>query len=111
MILMRQLEGKKRNDEREKRNQNLMIQKEKDRERKVEQKRLENEILVEMRKPQEDMGLSDSKPLAEFKRLDGMRLSGEAFANILMVYEFLHNFGHRLGFGKYFHIFYIYFFL
>ena len=28
----------------------------------------------------------------------GLRLSGEAFANVLMIYEFLHNFGETLGF-------------
>ena len=28
----------------------------------------------------------------------GLRLSGEAFANALMIYEFLHNFGETLGF-------------
>jgi hypothetical protein len=30
----------------------------------------------------------------------GLRLCGEAFANLLMVFEFLHNFGETLGFGK-----------
>jgi hypothetical protein len=29
----------------------------------------------------------------------GLRLCGEAFANLLMVFEFLHNFGETLGFG------------
>ncbi len=32
--------------------------------------------------------------------MPGLRLCGEAFANLLMVFEFLHNFGETLGFGK-----------
>ena len=99
MILMKQLEGKKRNDERERKKEELRIEKEKERERKSEQKKLEAEIVAEMRKPIEDMCLSDHKELPELKRIPEMVLSGEAFANILMVYEFLHNFGERLGFG------------
>jgi hypothetical protein len=98
MVLMRQLDGKKRNDERDKKREELRLEKERDRERKLEQKRLENEIINEMRKPIEDMTLSDQKELPEIKRIPEMILSGEAFANILMVHEFLHNFGHRLGF-------------
>ena len=31
-------------------------------------------------------------------RIPGLRLAGEAFANCLMVFEFLHNFGETLGF-------------
>ena len=97
---MKQLENKKRNDERARKREEFMQEKEKERERKLDQKRLEVEIINEMRKPVEDMSLKDHKEMPEFKRLDGMRLSGEALANILMVYEFLHNFGERLGFGK-----------
>ena len=56
------------------------------------------EVIGEMRKPIEDMSLDDHKDLPELKRIEGLRLSGEAFANILMTYEFLHNFGETLGF-------------
>lgn len=100
MIFMRQLEGKKRNDERDRKREELRLERERDRERKMEQKRLENEIINEMRKPIEDMCLTDQRPLPDLNRIPHMMLSGEAFANILMVYEFLLNFGHRLGFGK-----------
>ena len=48
----------------------------------------------------EDMSLPDHKDLPELKRIPELLLSGEAFANTLMVYEFLHNFGERLGLGK-----------
>jgi hypothetical protein len=40
------------------------------------------------------------RPLPEMPRVPGLRLCGEAFANTLMVFEFLHNFGETLGFGK-----------
>lgn len=35
------------------------------------------------------------------KRVPGLKLSGQAFSDIVMVFEFLHNFGETLGFGKY----------
>ena len=98
MILMKQMEGKKRNDERERKKEELRIEKERERERKLEQKRLETEIVNEMRKPVEDMAIPDMRDIPELSRIPNLRLSGEAFANILMVYEFLHNFGERLGF-------------
>ncbi len=98
MILMKQLEAKKRLDEREKKKDELRLRAEIEKEKRTEQKRLELEVINELRKPIEDMSLEDHKPLPELKRIPGLRLSGEAFANILMVYEFLHNFGETLGF-------------
>ena len=98
MILMKQLEAKKRCDERERKREDMRIKGERERERRMEQKRLELEVISEMRKPIEDMSLDDHKDLPELKRIEGLRLSGEAFANILMTYEFLHNFGETLGF-------------
>ena len=100
MLLMKQLENKKRADERDKKREELRTQKEREHEMKMEQKRLELEIMNEMRKPIEDMSLNDHKELPELKRVPTLLLAGEAFANILMVYEFLHNFGETLGFGK-----------
>ena len=101
MILMKQLEGKRRNDDRERRRKDFAVEKERERDRRLVQKNLEIEIIQEMRKPVEDMSLpeEDLKPLPEgIKRMDGLLLAGEAFANVLMVFEFLHNFGERLGF-------------
>ena len=98
LILMKQLETKKRNDERERKREEFRLEKERERERKLDQKRLEIEIINEMRKPVEDMSLTDHKDLPDLPRMDGMRLSGEAMANTLMIFEFLHNFGERLGF-------------
>jgi hypothetical protein len=97
---MKQLECKKRFDEREKKKKEFQIEKDKERERKLEQKRLETDIINEMRKPTEDMSLPDSKALPELPRIEGLRLCGDAFANVLMVFEFLNTFGERLGFGK-----------
>jgi len=38
--------------------------------------------------------------LPEFDRIPGVRLSGKAFADCLMVVEFVHNFASILGFGN-----------
>ena len=108
MILMKQLENKKRNDDREKKREELRVEKEKERDKRIELKKLEMEILNEARKPIEDMALdfdqteSASKELPKFERIPNMCLSGEAFANCMMIYEFLNNFGETLGFGKFF---------
>ena len=111
MILMKQLEGKKRNDEREKKREELRVEKERERDKRIELKKLEMEILSESRRPIEDMSLENNdqsnngettlKELPKFERIKNMSLSGEAFANCLMIYEFLNNFGETLGFGKY----------
>ena len=108
MILMKQLENKKRNDDREKKREELRVEKEKERDKRIELKKLEMEILNEARRPVEDMALdfdqteSASKELPKFARIPNMCLSGEAFANCMMIYEFLNNFGETLGFGKFF---------
>ena len=95
---MKQLEAKKRSDERERKREDMRIKGERERERRMEQKRLELEVISEMRKPIEDMSLDDHKDLPELKRIPGLRLSREAFPNILMTYEFLHNFGETHSF-------------
>ena len=97
---MKQLEGKKRNDDRDRKREELKVEKERERERKIEQKRLETEIVAEMRKPVEDMAIPEEehKEMPKLSRIPHLKLSGEAFANVLMVHEFLHNFGERLGF-------------
>ena len=100
MILMKQLEGKKRQEEMNRKREELRVVREREFELRLEQKRLEIEVMTEMRKPLEDMSLSDHKDLPELKRISNLKLSGEAFANTLMVYEFLHNFGETLGFGE-----------
>lgn len=100
MILMKQLEGKKRQEEMNRKREELRVVREREFELRLEQKRLEIEVMTEMRKPLEDMSLNDHKDLPELKRIPNLKLAGEAFANTLMVYEFLHNFGETLGFGE-----------
>lgn len=63
-------------------------------------KKRDAEILSELRKPQEDSELANQKDLPTLQRLNGLKLSGQALADLLMVFEFLHNFGETLGFGK-----------
>jgi hypothetical protein len=43
---------------------------------------------------------TDHKALPTLNRIPGLKLSGQAFADTLMVFEFLHNFGETLGFGE-----------
>ena len=87
-----------------KRREEMRIARERDYELKLEQKRLELEIMSEMRRPLEDLSLDDHRELPDLKRIPNLKLSGEAFSNTLMVYEFLHNFGETLGFGKLFYL-------
>ena len=53
------------------------------------------------RKPQEDSEVIHPSSIPDLDRIAGNRLPGQAMADLLMVFEFLHNFGETLGFGKY----------
>ncbi|GIY66253.1 bromodomain adjacent to zinc finger domain protein 2A [Caerostris extrusa] len=44
------------------------------------------------------MMLKDLIPLPTLNRIPGVKLCGKAFADVLMIFEFLHNFGETLGF-------------
>lgn len=70
------------------------------REKRMAVKKRDAQILSELRKPQEDSELANQKDLPTLQRLNGLKLSGPALADLLMVFEFLHNFGETLGFGK-----------
>ncbi|XP_044744368.1 bromodomain adjacent to zinc finger domain protein 2B isoform X1 [Coccinella septempunctata] len=97
MALVKSLESRRKLEEREKKKQQLLAEKQANKEKKMEQRRMEMEILSELRKPCEDLEL-DQKPLPELERIPGLKLPGQAFGNVLMVFEFLHNFGETLGF-------------
>lgn len=97
MALVKALENRRKLEERERKKQQLLAEKQANKEKKLEQRKIEMEILTEIRKPCEDLEL-DQKPLPEYDRVPGLKLSGQAFADILMVFEFLHNFGETLGF-------------
>lgn len=98
MSLVKALENRRKMEERERKKQQMLAEKQANREKKMEQRKMEMEILAELRKPCEDLELPQQKPLPEYERIPGLKLCGKAFADILMVFEFLHNFGETLGF-------------
>ncbi|XP_049611848.1 bromodomain adjacent to zinc finger domain protein 2A isoform X3 [Syngnathus scovelli] len=65
--------------------------------RRLEERKRQQLILEELRKPTEDMCLTDHKPLPELSRVPGVVLSGTAFAHLLAVVEFLHGYGKLIG--------------
>ncbi|XP_016411270.1 bromodomain adjacent to zinc finger domain protein 2B isoform X7 [Sinocyclocheilus rhinocerous] len=83
--------------ERERLRQEKRDEKRLDKERKMELRRLELEMIREMKKPNEDMCLTDHKPLPEIPRIHGLVLPGSVFADCLMVVQFLRSFGKVLG--------------
>lgn len=100
MALIRALENRRKMEEREKKRLEARAERIASKERRAEQRRIELELVEQIRKPVEDMELMDHKPLPDIKRMSGLKLSGQAFADIVMVFEFLHNFGETLGFGE-----------
>uniref|UniRef100_A0A3P8QSI8 Bromodomain adjacent to zinc finger domain, 2Ba n=1 Tax=Astatotilapia calliptera TaxID=8154 RepID=A0A3P8QSI8_ASTCA len=83
--------------ERERLRQEKRDEKRLNKERKLEQRRLELEIARELKKPNEDMCLSDHKALPEFSRIPGLILPGRAVSDCLMLMQFLRGFGKVLG--------------
>lgn len=97
MAMVRNLDAYKRNEEREKQMNAMMEERNRQNERRIYQKRLETELIKELRKPVDDMMLKNQKPLATLNRIPGLKLPGKAFADLLMSYEFLFNFGETVG--------------
>ncbi|CAH0716943.1 unnamed protein product, partial [Brenthis ino] len=95
---IRQLDSRRRWEERERRKHQNLLDRLLVKEKKLQQRRKEMELLSELRRPQEDSSLSDQKPLPDLDRIPGLKISGQAMADLLQVYEFLHNFGQALGF-------------
>ncbi|XP_011493798.1 PREDICTED: bromodomain adjacent to zinc finger domain protein 2B [Ceratosolen solmsi marchali] len=98
MALIRALENRRKMEEREKKRLEARAERIASKEKRAEQRRIELELVEQIRKPVEDMELTDHKALPEIKRIPGLKLPGQAFADIVMVFEFLHNFGETLGF-------------
>ncbi|XP_018354745.1 PREDICTED: bromodomain adjacent to zinc finger domain protein 2B-like isoform X17 [Trachymyrmex septentrionalis] len=98
MALVRALENRRKMEEKEKKRLEARAERIATKEKRAEQRRVELELIEQIRKPVEDMELTDHRPLPEVKRIPGLKLSGQAFADIVMVFEFLHNFGETLGF-------------
>ncbi|XP_070694978.1 bromodomain adjacent to zinc finger domain protein 2A [Pempheris klunzingeri] len=65
--------------------------------RRLEERKRQQLIAEELKKPTEDMCLTDHKPLPELSRIPGLVLSGTAFAHCLAVVEFLHGYGKVIG--------------
>lgn len=98
MLMVRSMDLHKRLEERERKREELVQEKRVAQEKKTQKKRLEMELVKELRKPVDDMRLKDSKSLPTLNRIPGLKLPAKAFSEILLVYEFLHNFGETLGF-------------
>lgn len=96
-MLMKAVEARKKAEERERLKQEKRDEKRLNKERKQELRRLELEMLREMKRPNEDMCLTDHKPLPEFSRMSGLVLPGQVFSDCLMVVQFLRSFGKVLG--------------
>ncbi|XP_047438201.1 bromodomain adjacent to zinc finger domain protein 2A [Mugil cephalus] len=65
--------------------------------RRLEERKRQQLIAEELKKPTEDMCLTDHKPLPDLSRIPGVVLSGTAFAHCLVVVEFLHAYGKVIG--------------
>ncbi|XP_063111035.1 bromodomain adjacent to zinc finger domain protein 2A isoform X3 [Cavia porcellus] len=66
--------------------------------KRLEERQRQQMILEEMKKPTEDMCLTDHQPLPEFTRIPGLTLPSRTFSDCLTIVEFLHSFGKVLGF-------------
>jgi hypothetical protein len=64
MVLVKALEARKRLEERERKRQEVRAEKMASKERKMEQRRIELELVRELRKPVEDMEISGENKLA-----------------------------------------------
>uniref|UniRef100_A0A8C6NVL9 Bromodomain adjacent to zinc finger domain, 2A n=1 Tax=Nothobranchius furzeri TaxID=105023 RepID=A0A8C6NVL9_NOTFU len=65
--------------------------------KRLEERKRQQLIAEELKKPTEDMCLTDHKLLPELSRIPGLVLSGTAFAHCLAVVEFLHGYGKVIG--------------
>ncbi|CAJ1084829.1 bromodomain adjacent to zinc finger domain protein 2A isoform X1 [Xyrichtys novacula] len=65
--------------------------------RRLEERKRQQLIAEELKKPTEDMCLTDHKLLPELSRVPGLVLSGTSFAHCLAVVEFLHGYGKIIG--------------
>ncbi|CAF3685431.1 unnamed protein product [Rotaria socialis] len=97
LAYLKQLELKKRHEEKLQLLEQRKAEKNAEREKKIQEKYMEIVLAKEMKRITEDMQLKDLKPLPTLKPVENMRLSIEAFANCLMIIEFLNNFKHILN--------------
>ncbi|XP_043948256.2 bromodomain adjacent to zinc finger domain protein 2B isoform X2 [Drosophila biarmipes] len=98
MSLIRMLEVRRKFEDREKKKHQLVLDRLLLRERRMAERKRDAEILQLIRRPNEDSELPQELVIPELDRIAGNRLPGQAMADLLMVFEFLHNFGETLGF-------------
>uniref|UniRef100_A0A915AP95 Bromodomain adjacent to zinc finger domain protein 2B n=2 Tax=Parascaris univalens TaxID=6257 RepID=A0A915AP95_PARUN len=60
----------------------------------------EEERMKTVRQPVDDLLLEEARKLPQLDRIDNLTVTGPAFADALMVNEFVHNFGHVLKIDK-----------
>lgn len=100
MSIIKQLEIRRKYEEREKKRHQGLLEKLIAREKKLAAKKIDTKILMELRKPKEDSEIRNKIEIPPIPRIGGLKLTGQGFADLLMSFEFLHNFGETLGFGK-----------
>ncbi|XP_044248786.2 bromodomain adjacent to zinc finger domain protein 2B isoform X2 [Drosophila takahashii] len=98
MSLIRMLEVRRKFEDREKKKHQLVLDRLLLRERRMAERKRDAEILQLIRRPNEDSEMPQELVIPELDRIAGNRLPGQAMADLLMVFEFLHNFGETLGF-------------
>ncbi|KAG7222330.1 hypothetical protein INR49_026756 [Caranx melampygus] len=96
VMLMKAVEARKKAEERERLRQEKRDEKRLNKERKLEQRRLELEIARELKKPNEDMCLSDHKFLRGFGKVLGLDLNTDV-PTLGMLQEGLLNVGDSMG--------------
>ncbi|CAF0844083.1 unnamed protein product [Adineta ricciae] len=96
LMYLKQLELKKRHEEKLLILEQRKAEKNAEREKKIQEKYMEIVLAKEAKRIVEDMQLRDLKPLPTLKPIENMRLSAEGFANCLMIIEFLNNYKHIL---------------
>lgn len=101
IAIIKQLEYRRKFEEREKKRHQMLLEKLIAREKKLAIKKMDSEILAELRKPKEDSEIPNKQEIPSIPRIGGLKLTGQGFADLLMAFEFLHNFGETLGFGKF----------
>uniref|UniRef100_A0A158R472 Bromodomain adjacent to zinc finger domain protein 2B n=1 Tax=Syphacia muris TaxID=451379 RepID=A0A158R472_9BILA len=65
-------------------------------EEKVKIRQEEEERLKTLRQPIDDLLLEEARKLPQLDRIEHLGITGPAFGDMLMVYEFVHNFAHVL---------------
>lgn len=101
VVLVRTLEARKRYEEREKRREVIKEEKRVYKEKKREERLAARELNLLLKEVKEDMELTDHHNLPSVPAMPGLQVPPEAFGNILMIFEFLQNFGETLGFGEF----------